>query len=406
MLPGWSAVIVNYNGAGYIEACLAALSAAQNRPHDIIVVDNASTDDSLQELHGFPRTQVLAQPRNLGFAAGANIGLAAVETEIALLLNPDVEIDADFGAALVAAFASDSRLGAVGGLLLYPDGRTIQHAGGAIDRPLMTTRHLGYGSTDLDAYARSMDAEFVTGGALGLRMEAVQAVDGFDERFSPVYYEDVDLCIRLREAGWAVRFDPRLRALHHEGVTLQRSAAYYRHLHSNRLRFALKYLTSEEWSAGFVPAEFARLRHELATLTNVDWPERSGAAALEAVLRGSDSADDWLASSLLVGPAPSALAAHVDVLRAGWDVRGEPLRSGIPLVARLRNWVNNLGPRWYVDDALARQREFNAAVVRAVDAQDQLNREQVAALFLLAIDALGRLRFSADDRESDDPRQL
>ncbi|MGH9176867.1 MAG: glycosyltransferase family 2 protein, partial [Vicinamibacterales bacterium] len=95
--PGWTAVVVNYNGAGYIESCLAALQRTRPAPAEVVVVDNASTDDSLQELHGFPRAIVQAQPRNRGFAGGANAGIASVETEIALLMNPDVEVDEDFG---------------------------------------------------------------------------------------------------------------------------------------------------------------------------------------------------------------------------------------------------------------------------------------------------------------------
>ena len=275
--PGWTAVVVNYNGAGFLEACLAALQRTRPAPVEIIVVDNASTDDSLQELHGFPRAIVQAQSRNLGFAGGANAGLATVETDIALLMNPDVEVDPDFGQALLGAFVDDDRLGAVGALLRYPDSNLIQHAGGIIERPLMTTRHVGYGQSLTDAPALPTDVEFVTGGAMGLRMSAFRQIDGFDVAFSPVYYEDVDLSGRLRNAGWAVRIIPNLRAAHHEGVKLSRGDSYYRHLHRNRIRFALKHLSGHEWRTAFVPAEYERLRHELHVPDWDGWQARSGA---------------------------------------------------------------------------------------------------------------------------------
>jgi len=392
MHPGWTAVIVNYNGTGYLEACLYALSRTRVRPHDVIVVDNASTDDSLQELHGFPRVNVLPQPNNLGFAGGANVGLAAVETEFAMLLNPDVEVAGDFGDALLSSFASDPRIGALGALLHYPDGKTIQHAGGAIDRPLMTTRHLGYGSTDIDAFSTPAAVQFVTGGAMGLRLEAFRAVGGFDEQFSPVYYEDVDLCLRLRDAGWSVRVDPRLRALHHEGVTLQQSQSYFRHLHRNRLRFAVKHLSGDEWRDEFVPAEYARLRHELWTLDGDDWAERSGASALEAVMRGPTAPTQWHTAPVFPGPPPNVLASHLNSLRDLWDIRAEPRRSRFHWVARIQNWVNAGGQQSIVTEAFVNQRAFNAAVVRALEVQDQHNREQTASLFLIALDAIGRLR--------------
>jgi GT2 family glycosyltransferase len=403
-MPGWTAVIVNYNGAGFLDACLAALSATSSRPHDIIVVDNASSDDSLQELHAFPRAHVLAQRHNLGFAGGANVGLAAVETEYALLLNPDVEVATDFGNALLSAFAIDVRVGAIGSLLLYPDGTTIQHAGGLIQRPLMTTRHDRYGETEDGSLTRTDALDFVTGGAIALRMAAFRDVDGFDEHFSPVYYEDVDLCLRLRDAGWNVVFDPRLRALHHEGVTLERSAAYYRHLHRNRLRFALRHLTPAEWREEFVPAEFARLRYELATLSGEAWFEKSGADSVEALLRHLERPASWGAGPLISGLPPNALGPHIDSLRELWELR-DPYDSQKPSFSRrvLRR-LAGLGLRHGMDAMLARQREFNAAVVRSIETQDVLNREQAAALFLIAIDALGELRFSDRQSRTDDPQ--
>ncbi len=393
-VPGWTAVIVNYNGAGYIEACVQALEHTQPAPVEIIVVDNTSTDDSLQELHAYPRVNVQPQHANLGFAGGANAGLAVVETDIALVMNPDVEIDRGFGKALIHAFRSDERLGAAGALLRYPDSDHIQHAGGIVKRPLMTTSHIAYGLTLNEVNLAPKDVDFVTGGAMGLRMSAVQDIGGFDEAFSPVYYEDVDLSFRLRAEGWRVRFLPTLHAVHHEGVTLDQGDAYHQFLHRNRIRFALKHLDGHEWRTSFVPAEHERLRHELHTLRDDSWPDRSGAAAVEALLRGFDHREGWDMQRVLHAPPPAILEGRIDAAReragAPVDEPGRMTSFGL----RMLGLVRDVGLRRHMEMALAQQRQFNDAVVHALEAQDVINREQTATTLLLALDMLGRLRVS------------
>jgi GT2 family glycosyltransferase len=383
----WTAIVINYNGASYLDACLRALERATPRPAEIVVVDNASADDSLQELHAFPRIHVLAQPRNLGFAGGANVGLAAVETDYALILNPDVEVEPGFGAALLAAFDADARLGAAGSLLLYPDGATVQHAGGELERPTLATRHRGYGSTALDAWQRPTDVEFVTGGAMALRVTAVHAVDGFDERFTPVYYEDVDLCVRLRAAGWAVRYVPTLRALHHEGVTLEHSADYYQYLHANRLRFALKHLSPAAWRDEFLPAELARLRHAVATSADADWAARTGMTAVLDVARAPRHAVDWTTLPATPGSALTCLREAIDAARAAAD--GPPP----PRYGRARGRLRAISPAWHAwaQDTLTRQQHANTALLAALDIQEQLNREQTTLALALALALLNRL---------------
>ena len=390
-VPGWTAVVVNYNGASYLDACLRSLTQSRAAPAEVIVVDNASTDDSLQELHLFPRVNVLAQPINLGFAGGANAGLAAVKTDVVLLMNPDVEVDPDFGQALNDAFADDDRLGAAGALLRYPDSDRIQHAGGNIERPLMTTSHVAYGLRIGEARLVPSDVDFVTGGAMGLRMRSVQAVGGFDESFSPVYYEDVDLCVRLRNADWRVQFVPSLTATHHEGVTLERSDAYYWHLHRNRILFALKHLSGAEWRTTFVPAEHERLQYELQTVVEDGWPLRSGAAAIEALLRGFEYHEGWGSASMLYGQPPAILAGRIDTARSLVNSIEDQPGTLQAVALRLLGLFRDVGLRRQVRIIQEQQRQFNDAVVHALEAQDVMNREQTAMTLLLALDILGRL---------------
>jgi GT2 family glycosyltransferase len=397
-IPGWTAVVVNYNGAGYLDACLRALEQTRPAPVEIVVVDNASADDSLQELHSFPRVNVLGQRANLGFAGGANTGLASVETAFALLMNPDVEVDPDFGGALLAAFAADEQLGAAGPLLRYPDSDQIQHAGGVIEQPLLTTTHIAYGQRIGETQLAALDVDFVTGGAMGLRMSAFREIGGFDEAFSPVYYEDVDLCVRLRAANWSVRFLPALRAVHHEGVTLERSDAYHQYLHRNRIRFALKHLSGSAWRTSFVPAEHARLRHELHTLIEDSWPARSGAAGIESLLRGYDDREGWDAPAALHAPPPAILEPRIDAARELTRPPDDAPSGMTSLGLRVLGLMRDVGLRRQVRIALDQQRQFNDAVIHTLEAQDAINREQTAMTLLLALDLLGRLRASAPER--------
>lgn len=401
--PGWTAIVVNYNGASYLAPCLMALERTIVPPTTTLVVDNASTDDSLLELHAFPRVEALPQVSNLGFAGGANAGLRATQTEYAVVLNPDVEVDPAFGSSLMSAFERHPRLGAAGTLLTYPTDGRVQHAGGIVDRPLLTTRHRGYGADDPEAFRDEKDVDFVTGGAMGLRMSALSDSGLFDEQFSPVYYEDVDLCYRLRSAGWRVMLIPGLTAEHHEGVTLKRELAYFRHLHRNRIRFALKHLAHKEWANEFVPAELARLRHELMTAQGPDVQQSSGAASIESVLRGIDGAASWNEPGLLCSWTSSD--ASIERARQFSDVTGRPLESRVPLLGWLRNALNNFGPRWYVDPALEQQRQFNAAILETLASHERLHREQMAALLLIALDAIGRLN-QLGEPQTDGPRTV
>lgn len=385
---GWTAVIINYNGADYLGSCLDALTRTSPSPVEIVVVDNASTDDSRAELVAYPRANLLAQPRNLGFSGGANVGLAAVETELAVLLNPDVEVASDFGRALLDAFDQEPRLGAAGALMHYPDGQTVQHAGGVLSWPKMWTCHRGQGdAAPIDA-TRPADVDYVAGGAMGLRIAAVRAIGGFDETFYPAFYEDVDLCLRLRRADWLVRYLPTLCALHHEGATLGASPLRYHFSQVNRVRFALKHLSPLEWRRDFVPGEIAALRHALAEARGEDWLETSGASGIEAVLRNPDDPAAGVPpldihAALLPGVREALNAAR---LVAEPAARPVPSKAGIS--GRVQAGLAGMQRLQALEEAQQRQAEFNRSVVAALEAQDKLNREQLALVLGLALDAL------------------
>lgn len=369
----WAAVVVSFNSGAFLDSCLRALYLNRRPPDEVVVVDNASTDDSLRELAAWPQVVVEQSPTNLGFAGGANRGIAATEAPFVLVLNPDVEVDANFGERLLNLFTASPRLGATGAKLRYPDSELLQHAGGVLHWPLLTTAHRGYQEPDDQQWSEPADVDFVTGGAMALRRAAVDEAHGFDERFWPAYYEDVDLCLRLRQAGWQVRYQPELTAIHVEGTTLGQSLDYYRSFHRNRLRFALKSLTAEDWWSRFIPAEIGRLRGELSAVSNDDWPVSSGAAAIEELARVSSPA--YGGDVLFDGqPVMAMIQSLVDVRSRREVVPAPEVQGGTGIRASLMRHL------------FGRQQVFNDAVVRALDAQDRVNRELTAQLLLALLD--------------------
>lgn len=306
---GWAAVIVNYNSGEDLPGCLAALRAARPMPTEIVVVDNASADDSLAILAREEGIRVLSPPENLGFAGGANVGIAATTSPFVATLNPDIALEPGWPAALLSDFGRDPRLGAAGGKLLYPDRETIQFAGGRLQQPRMFASLIGRGEIDTGQHDTPQDVDFVTSAALMLRRAALDQVGLFDDGYFPAYYGEVDLCWRLARAGWAVRVIPVAVAIHRETITRDAWAPRHRFLsHIHRLRFALQHL------------ERRRILTELLPL------EEQAFAVLE---RADDHAKGLEQQLADVQEAYRHLAAHADDL-------DRALRRANPFKNRLR----------------------------------------------------------------------
>ena len=377
---GWAAVIVNYNSAAYLDGCLNALHKIGSPPKEIILIDNASSDDSLADLAAWPQVVVEASPRNLGFAGGANRGVARSEAPLVVVLNPDVELDSGYGAALLRVFADNPALGAAGAKLRYPDSDLLQHAGADIDPFHFGGQHRGYREPDRGQWDTPADVNYVIGAAIALRREAFDKLGGFDERFWPAYFEDVDLCWRLRDAGWQVRYQPELTGVHVESVTLARSVAYHRYYFRSRIRFALKHLSAEQWWGSFIPNEISRLRGAISAIDQTDWPVTIGATALEELARFSQPPHE--SNTVLLDGEP--LLAMIHALA---EVRER--RMVVPDDSTPVSGVGRLS-EGLLRRFLGRQQIFNDAVTRALEAQDRVNRELSAQILLTFLDLAWR----------------
>lgn len=218
--PDVSVVVLAFRRVDVLERCLRALAEHRSAASfEVVVVANGASVPVRTFLDRHVEGGVAVRARvNLGFAGGCNHGVAASKGRHVVLLNDDAVVEPGFLDALVAAVERRPRIAVVGALVLFPD-RSVQDAGGVIGEDGMPAV-VGRGSDERAAIATEpRQVDYVSGCAVLVRREAWDAVGGMDERFYPAYFEDVDLCLRLRSAGWETWFEPEAKVLHDESAS-------------------------------------------------------------------------------------------------------------------------------------------------------------------------------------------
>jgi N-acetylglucosaminyl-diphospho-decaprenol L-rhamnosyltransferase len=252
--PDLSVVIVNWNVSDHLRRCLESIVSRQSSVvSEIIVVDNASTDGSVEMLRAeFPQVTLIANADNRGFPAAINQGIDAAQGRYVLLLNADTEILDDALTTLVRYLDAHPDVGVVGPQLLYPDGGVQSSR-----RRFPTLATLFLESTWLEPLAprsllrryhvldqpddATLGVDWIYGAAMLARRETTQQVGGMDEGFF-MYSEELDWCRRIKAAGWRVVYHPAAQIVHHEGKSSEQ-AVPARHINFQRskIRYARKY---------------------------------------------------------------------------------------------------------------------------------------------------------------------
>jgi N-acetylglucosaminyl-diphospho-decaprenol L-rhamnosyltransferase len=240
--------IVNYNSRELMTACLQSIAQARiSVKHEVVVVDNHSSDGSVEAIRNlFPFVRLLENKHNLGFSRAVNLVFHRTSRKYCLVLNPDIEVSRDSVEQLVNYMESHPEVGLCAPKLLNPDG-TMQYScrryytmlsvllrrttlGSIFPNHEALRKHL---MMDWD-HSTDREVDWVLGAAFMLRREAIPDSQVMDERFF-LYFEDVDLCLRLQKAGWKVIYYPGAVMIHHhqrESAKRILSRAKFEHMKS------------------------------------------------------------------------------------------------------------------------------------------------------------------------------
>jgi len=262
--PEVAIIIPHWNGIEVLDPCLRSLEATQYDNLKVVVVDNASSDDSVAFMHReFPDVKVIENSENLGFAGGCNVGLKEIESPYYLILNNDTTHDPDWVMPMVERMESDPDIAAVQPKIMSAQNPEVfDYAGGVgglldvLGFPYALGRIFTSTEKDDGYYDTPRDIFWASGTALLIRREALQDVGLFDEDFF-AHMEEIDLCWRFHNAGWRVVNAPSSRIFHHSGWTLPPDKYQKKYLnHRNNLIMIIKnYPVS--YLAAILPARIA-----------------------------------------------------------------------------------------------------------------------------------------------------
>jgi len=212
-----SVIITNYNGKRYLDRCLSSLSVQTMQDFEVIVVDNGSSDGSVDYLESqFPEVRIVKNEKNLGFAGGVNSGIEVAKGDYILTLNNDTQADKDFVKNLTEAMESDGEVGMCASKMLFCNG-SVNSAGLCFSRSGAVWDR-GMSEPDFGQYDKVEDVFGPCAGAALYRRSMLDEIGLFDEDFF-MYMEDVDLAFRARLAGWRCLYVPDAKVYHVHGGT-------------------------------------------------------------------------------------------------------------------------------------------------------------------------------------------
>jgi GT2 family glycosyltransferase len=217
--PHASIVVPVHDQLAYTLRCLQALMHSGNASRfEVIVVDDASGDDTARVLPGIAGLRYLRLAENLGFVGACNAGAKLARSPYLVFLNNDTLVQPGWLDALLSTFANYPDTGLAGSKLVYPDGR-LQEAGGVVFSDGSACNYGRFNDPKHPRFNFVREADYCSGAAIALPREIFEDLDGFDIRYAPAYYEDTDLAMRVRELGYLVRYQPASVVVHCEGIS-------------------------------------------------------------------------------------------------------------------------------------------------------------------------------------------
>ena len=217
--PILSILVPVYNQVHYTLACLRSIAEHPPKvPFEVVVADDCSTDETERVLAAIPGLRVVRHTSNLRFLRSCNRAVDICRGDFIFFLNNDTLVQADTFDSLLDTFEQHTDIGIAGSRLLYPDGR-LQEAGGIVWNDASAWNFGRLQDPDAPAYSYLKDCDYVSGAALMIRKKVFIELGKFDERYAPSYYEDTDLCFKVRQADLRVVLQPASNVIHFEGVS-------------------------------------------------------------------------------------------------------------------------------------------------------------------------------------------
>ena len=242
--PKVAIVILNWNGAKYLEQFLPSVFSSTYSNYEVIIADNASTDDSIRFIKkNYPHIHLIRFAENLGFAKGYNEALRQIEATYYILLNSDVEVTPGWLEPMVSLLEKNKSIAACQPKLLsYSNKNLFEYAGGAggwLDKygyPFAKGRIFGVSEEDTGQYDKAEPIFWATGASLFIRAAIFHSMQGFDDYFF-AHQEEIDLCWRIQLAGYQVYSCPSSVVYHVGGGTLPKSNSLktYLNFRNNRI---------------------------------------------------------------------------------------------------------------------------------------------------------------------------
>jgi GT2 family glycosyltransferase len=242
-VPRVSVIIPIHGKLPYTLACLRSIAHhGAVAPFEVIVVDDASPDDSAEVLSRVDGVRLLRNATNLGFIGSCNAGASIARGAFLLFLNNDTQVTPGWLDELLACFVEEEGCGIAGSRLAYPDGR-LQEAGGIVYADGEAWTYGRFEKRDDPRFLYRRDVDYVSGASLMIASDLFRAIGGFDTRYAPAYCEDMDLAFAVRAAGRRVIYQPASLVVHCEGISsgLDPFAGVKRYQLINRGKFVEKW---------------------------------------------------------------------------------------------------------------------------------------------------------------------
>ncbi len=217
--PDVSIIIPVFNKAVYTFNCLdSILKNTQDSSYEVIIVNNASTDNTVRVLEDIKNIDVVNNSENLGFVQACNAGAGVARGKYLVFLNNDTKVTMGWLGNLLEPAKNGNSVGIVGAKLLYPDGK-LQEAGGIVWSDGSAWNYGLYDDPDKCDYNYLREVDYCSGACILVKKNLFEMVGGFDIRYSPAYYEDTDFAFTLRKQGYKTIYQPKAEIIHFEGAT-------------------------------------------------------------------------------------------------------------------------------------------------------------------------------------------